>query len=100
MADALQATIAAAPDQWYNFKPIWPATPEESAELERRAMAALSGTGPAVGPPEEAPPPADIVQLTEAPPLESIEPAAADRYSQASPAADARTPFRPEAEPS
>ncbi len=47
MADALQATIAAAPEQWYNFKPIWPATAEESAELERRALAAVAGTGPA-----------------------------------------------------
>ena len=25
MADALAATIAAAPEQWYSFKPIWPA---------------------------------------------------------------------------
>jgi len=37
MADALAATIAAAPDQWYSFKPIWPATDEEAADLERRA---------------------------------------------------------------
>ncbi|MFL5680738.1 MAG: lysophospholipid acyltransferase family protein [Chloroflexota bacterium] len=48
MADALQSTIAAAPEQWYSFKPMWPATAEESAELERRALAALAGTGPAV----------------------------------------------------
>jgi KDO2-lipid IV(A) lauroyltransferase len=76
MADALQETIAAAPDQWYNFKPIWPATAEESAELERRAMAALAGSGPAVVPlPDgEAQLPADIVQIAEAPPLASIEP--------------------------
>jgi lauroyl/myristoyl acyltransferase len=71
MADALQETIAAAPDQWYNFKPIWPATAEESAELERRAMAALAGSGPAVVPLSEnaQPLPADLVQITEAPPL-------------------------------
>jgi KDO2-lipid IV(A) lauroyltransferase len=71
MADALQETIAAAPDQWYNFKPIWPATAEESAELERRAIAALAGSGPAVvalsG--DEGPLPEDLVQLTAAPPL-------------------------------
>jgi phosphatidylinositol dimannoside acyltransferase len=37
LADALAATIAAAPDQWYSFKPMWPATAEEAADLERRA---------------------------------------------------------------
>ena len=37
MADALADAIAAAPEQWYSFKPVWPATPEESAQLERRA---------------------------------------------------------------
>jgi phosphatidylinositol dimannoside acyltransferase len=47
MADALQTTIAAAPEQWYNFKPIWPATAAESRELELRAAAALAGRGPA-----------------------------------------------------
>jgi lauroyl/myristoyl acyltransferase len=47
MADALQAAIGGAPEQWYNFKPIWPATREESRELERRAAAALAGRGPA-----------------------------------------------------
>ncbi len=50
MADALAATIAAAPDQWYSFKPIWPATPEEAADLERRATLMQSGVadpGPA-----------------------------------------------------
>jgi KDO2-lipid IV(A) lauroyltransferase len=50
MADALASTIAAAPDQWYSFKPIWPATPEEAADLERRALLMQSSTadpGPA-----------------------------------------------------
>jgi lauroyl/myristoyl acyltransferase len=50
MADALAATIAAAPDQWYSFKPIWPATPAEAADLERRAGLMQSGVadpGPA-----------------------------------------------------
>jgi lauroyl/myristoyl acyltransferase len=37
MADALEATVAAAPDQWYSFKPIWPAEPAEIADLEHRA---------------------------------------------------------------
>jgi len=43
MADALAATIAAAPDQWYSFKPMWPATDEEAADLERRAVIMRSG---------------------------------------------------------
>ena len=37
VADALAATIAAAPEQWYSFKPIWPSTPEEQAALAERA---------------------------------------------------------------
>jgi len=37
MADALARGIAAAPDQWYSFKPIWPPTAEEGALLEARA---------------------------------------------------------------
>ena len=43
IADALASTIAAAPEQWYSFKPIWPATPEEAADLERRATVMQSG---------------------------------------------------------
>jgi KDO2-lipid IV(A) lauroyltransferase len=46
IADALAATIGAAPQQWYSFKPMWPDTPEESAELARRAAVTLAG-GPA-----------------------------------------------------
>jgi KDO2-lipid IV(A) lauroyltransferase len=62
MATSLEATIAAAPDQWYSFKPMWPATAEEAAELEARAAAMLADSG-ASAPPraaaEEAVPPAD-----------------------------------------
>jgi phosphatidylinositol dimannoside acyltransferase len=50
MADALAATIAAAPDQWYSFKPIWPSSPDEAADLERRAglmQAGVADPGPA-----------------------------------------------------
>ena len=43
IADALGETIAAAPEQWYSFKPIWPATPEEATDLERRATLMRSG---------------------------------------------------------
>jgi ApbE superfamily uncharacterized protein (UPF0280 family) len=50
IADALATTIAAAPDQWYSFKPIWPATAAEAADLERRAglmQAGIADPGPA-----------------------------------------------------
>jgi phosphatidylinositol dimannoside acyltransferase len=50
IADALAATIAAAPDQWYSFKPLWPSTAEEQAALAERATsgdagAAIEGPG-------------------------------------------------------
>jgi phosphatidylinositol dimannoside acyltransferase len=38
VAGALAATIAAAPEQWYSFKPLWPATEEEQAALAARAV--------------------------------------------------------------
>jgi phosphatidylinositol dimannoside acyltransferase len=37
IADALEAMIAEAPEQWYTFKPMWPATAAEAEELARRA---------------------------------------------------------------
>jgi KDO2-lipid IV(A) lauroyltransferase len=37
IADALGRVIGAAPEQWYNFKPMWPETAAEMAELEARA---------------------------------------------------------------
>ena len=37
VAAALEATIGAAPEQWYSFKPMWPATAAEARELEERA---------------------------------------------------------------
>ena len=43
IADALEQTIARAPSQWYSFKPMWPATEAEAAELERRATEMLAG---------------------------------------------------------
>jgi KDO2-lipid IV(A) lauroyltransferase len=45
IADALAATIAAAPDQWYSFKPLWPSTAEEQAILARRAASGDAGAG-------------------------------------------------------
>ena len=43
MADALAATIGVAPEQWYSFKPMWPAGAAEAADLERRARVMLDG---------------------------------------------------------
>lgn len=50
LADALAGTISAAPHQWYSFKPIWPASAEEAADLEdraRRMQASQPDPGPA-----------------------------------------------------
>ncbi len=43
IADFLEKAVRAAPEQWYSFKPVWPADPAEIAELERRAAAMLAG---------------------------------------------------------
>jgi KDO2-lipid IV(A) lauroyltransferase len=43
MADALGETIRDAPEQWYNFKPIWPASEAEAADLARRATRMQAG---------------------------------------------------------
>jgi KDO2-lipid IV(A) lauroyltransferase len=42
IADALEATIGAAPEQWYSFKPMWPDDPAESRALEAQAAATLA----------------------------------------------------------
>jgi phosphatidylinositol dimannoside acyltransferase len=49
LADQLEDTIRAAPEQWYSFKPMWPSTADEAADLAHRAhlMAAnLPDPGP------------------------------------------------------
>jgi hypothetical protein len=43
IATALEMTIGAAPEQWYSFKPMWPPTDEEGAELAARAARMLAG---------------------------------------------------------
>ena len=56
IADAIALTIRPAPEQWYSFKPIWPATDAESADLERRGLAMQAGRpdpGPAPGLPKD-----------------------------------------------
>jgi KDO2-lipid IV(A) lauroyltransferase len=45
IADALEDMVAVAPDQWYTFKPMWPVTEAEIAELERRAAEAEVARG-------------------------------------------------------
>lgn len=42
MADALAATVASTPEQWYSFKPIWPSDPAAQDALARRAAAMLA----------------------------------------------------------
>ena len=42
IADELEKTIADAPDQWYSFKPLWPASETERTELAARAAAMLA----------------------------------------------------------
>ena len=58
IARALEHTIGSAPEQWYNFKPIWPATADESARLEARAAAIRAGLEEAAGPASDGPAPA------------------------------------------
>jgi phosphatidylinositol dimannoside acyltransferase len=56
MADALARTIGSAPEQWYSFKPMWPASAAEAEDLERRAGVMLSGRadpGPGRGMPRD-----------------------------------------------
>jgi len=43
VADALERMVAAAPEQWYTFKPVWPATQVEEARLEARARTMAAG---------------------------------------------------------
>ena len=60
IAGMVERAVAAAPEQWYNFKPMWPATDAEAAVLERRAaeMLADGGTRAAAAAAADAPVPA------------------------------------------
>jgi phosphatidylinositol dimannoside acyltransferase len=51
VADAIEAIVRPAPEQWYTFKPIWPASLEEGEALARRARAIAAGSGSASGGP-------------------------------------------------
>jgi len=46
VADALERMVAAAPEQWYTFKPVWPATEAEEVCLEGRARTMAAGADP------------------------------------------------------
>ncbi len=48
IADALERAIAAAPDQWYSFKPMWPQDTDETRVLEERAIRMLAGVTPSI----------------------------------------------------
>jgi phosphatidylinositol dimannoside acyltransferase len=73
LADTLGATIGAAPEQWYSFKPIWPPTEEEAAELAHRAERMLAGDRSAAVPLIVAPE-APIVEATPQPEPEPMTP--------------------------
>jgi len=45
IASALERAIAAAPEQWYSFKPIWPDEPAEVARLAALADGSEAGSG-------------------------------------------------------
>jgi KDO2-lipid IV(A) lauroyltransferase len=47
VADAIEAMVRPAPEQWYTFKPIWPASREEGEALAGRAQAIAAGGGSA-----------------------------------------------------
>jgi KDO2-lipid IV(A) lauroyltransferase len=49
IADALEQMIAEAPEQWYTFKPMWPATAAEDAALAARAREVAGSASPAGG---------------------------------------------------
>jgi hypothetical protein len=72
LADALEASIAAAPSQWYSFKPIWPSDPAEAVGLERRANEMAADHGPA---PRAATDTAPLVVAGEAPAAPEVAPA-------------------------
>jgi hypothetical protein len=54
IADALEQMVAVAPEQWYTFKPVWPETAQEKAELAagRPRWQPTASARAAAGPPE------------------------------------------------
>ena len=72
VADALAATVGAAPHQWYSFKPMWPSSDQEARQLEARAAVMLANDGTTGGPatrpsePERRAEPEPAVEVAEA----------------------------------
>jgi lauroyl/myristoyl acyltransferase len=50
IATALESHISPAPEQWYIFKPIWPATAQEADRLEARNKAAMANDAKGAAP--------------------------------------------------
>jgi KDO2-lipid IV(A) lauroyltransferase len=42
IAEALETALARAPEQWYSFQQVWPATADEQAQLAERAAHTIS----------------------------------------------------------
>ncbi|HSW43020.1 MAG TPA: hypothetical protein VLM76_10965, partial [Patescibacteria group bacterium] len=49
IADALEAAVREAPEQWCVFKPMWPDDPAEEAGLAERALRDLAAAPGAAG---------------------------------------------------
>jgi KDO2-lipid IV(A) lauroyltransferase len=64
IATALERHISPAPEQWYIFKPIWPETAEEVAQLEARNRAAMANDAKGAAPKAAAAGPASAAQAT------------------------------------
>lgn len=64
IATALERHISPAPEQWYIFKPIWPGSAEEMAQLEARNRAAMANDAKGAAPNAPAAGPASAAQAT------------------------------------
>ena len=65
--------MRAAPAQWYSFKPMWPADPDEAADLAARAAIMLAGR-PDPGPSRALPRTTDRRRFLPAGPIVPLRP--------------------------
>jgi KDO2-lipid IV(A) lauroyltransferase len=70
IATALERHISPAPEQWYIFKPIWPESAEEVAQLEARNRAAMANDAKGAAPNAAAAGPASAAPVDPAQPVE------------------------------
>jgi KDO2-lipid IV(A) lauroyltransferase len=70
IASALERHISPAPEQWYIFKPIWPESAEEVAQLEARNRAAMANDAKGAAPNAAAAGPASPAPADPAQPVE------------------------------